>query len=379
MKPFLLLAASLFVVVLPEANAHEKTKPTVKIELVTTSGNRFLGWLLEVNDSLVQAYPGKWKEWKKGTTLSTASFRYEVIRSISILQTKGRTVAQPDEQQFRIDGDHKAFTRFKEAVERPRLNFMVSPRTKKPDASFLSFQLQARFMRLFHGKRLYLVVAASAEEAVDRITKILEERNGWIGTLWFDSHGKFYRRTSLFCIGNDEFTYTAMRDTSRTIPFRELARWCDTATQVGIGACYGGATYTLPAVETFPARRMNGDSLMVALSRLLGNASIYASESFVMTGPGILNINYALCGTPKRKKFKDPLFKPVWERAGDWNLYQGSTGTFEDSLSITLKQNGTIARKSHRFLSIVRNRQKLATNLKRFRNGNYNIAYLYRH
>ena len=40
----------------------------------------------------------------------------------------------------------------------------------------------------------------------------------------------------------------------------------------------------LLAVENFAEKRMNGDSLMIGLSKLLGNVTLYGSENFVMTG-----------------------------------------------------------------------------------------------
>ena len=165
-------------------------------------------------------------------------------------------------------------------------------------------------MRLFHKKELYVIVARSSEEAADIIASILRKKNAMIGNLWFDSHGHWQRRRSLFEIGHEEFNYLTIRDSAATLHLQKLAGYCDTLTKIGIGSCYGGATFTLSAIEDFPEQRMNGDSLMIGLSKLFNRATVYACESFVLTGPGIMNAGYAFCGSPWRKKFRDPIMLP---------------------------------------------------------------------
>lgn len=371
------------------AQSLSAESPACKIELITTSGNRFVGWLIEIEDSLIDAHPGKRQEFKEGKSHKPARFYFNRIKSIKILQTISSRKDWEGSKKFVINADLKSFEEFRHRITMfrsaagisykcGRLNFIVSPRMKKIDPSFLSFQMQVRLMQIFHGKKLYLVTAASSADAVKKIKTILEKEKAMIGNLWFDSHGKYASRKSLFSIGKEDFTYAAIKDSMATHHLKELSAYCDTTTQVGIGSCYGGATFTLPAIEDFPAQRMNGDSLMIGMSRLLGNATVYACESFVMTGPGLLNVNYSLCGTPDRKKYKDPLYSPVWERAGEWNRYSGKSGSFGTPVSVTLRHDGTIGVKDQRYLQIKKNKEKLNRNLKKFRSGNYNIALLYR-
>ncbi|MFI5131180.1 MAG: hypothetical protein ACHQFX_14355 [Chitinophagales bacterium] len=258
-----------------------------------------------------------------------------------------------------------------------RLNFVVSTKQKKFDAAPFSFQLQARIMRLFHKKELHLIIARSTEEAVNEIITILKKKNATIGNLWFDSHGHWQRRRSLFEVGEEEFNYQTIRDSVLTLHLQKLAAYCDTNTKVGIGSCYGGASYTVPAIENFPAQRMNGDSLMIGVSKLFNNATVYACESFVLTGPAIMNAGYALCGAPLRKKFKDPIYVPVWEKLGEWNCYSGKTGSFESRVSVSLDPDGSIYVKGKNYLALKRNKGKLPKKLSAFRKGNYNLAYLY--
>jgi hypothetical protein len=258
-----------------------------------------------------------------------------------------------------------------------RLNFLVSPRLDHFDAAPLSFQAQAKLMELFNKKKMYVIIARSSEDMADQIITILEKRNAVIGNIWFDSHGHFTRRRSLFEIGNDEFNYMSIRDSCFTLHLKKLAVYCDTSTNAGIGSCYGGATYSLPAVEEFPEQRMNGDSLMIGLSEVLNHASVYASESFVMTGPGILNGSYAFSGNPGRKKFRDHVYEPVWKKLGEWNCYSGKGKKFTEPVTVSLHQDGRISYKPKNYLEFEKNREKWVKKLNRLKRGHYNIASLY--
>ena len=258
-----------------------------------------------------------------------------------------------------------------------RLNFLVSPKQKKIDPAPLSFQLQAKLMRLFHKKALYVIIANSSEDMVSQVLCILKKRNAMIGNIWFDSHGHFNRRRSLFEIGTDEYNWMSIRDSSANIQLKRLADYCDTNTKAGIGSCYGGATYSLPAIEEFPECRMNGDSLMIGLSELLNNATVYASESFVMTKPGILNASYGFFGNPAKKKFRDIIYGPVWEKLGEWNCYSGTKKEFEKPVTVSLRQDGRIHCKQKKYLAFEKNKRKLGEKLARLEKGNYNLAFLY--
>ena len=118
---------------------------------------------------------------------------------------------------------------------------------------------------------------------------------------------------------------------------------------------------------------------MISVSKLLGNATVFASESFVMTGPGIMNSCYALTGYPGRKKFKDPIYASVWEKLGEWNYYSGKKGIFEKPVSVSLHQDGNISFKEKNYLDFEKNKKKLSKKLLDLKRGNYNLASLYQH
>jgi len=345
--------------------------PRYKIRLTTISENKLKGLLLKTTDSSLVIYPGKRKEWKKKIAYKPVEFTYSTIRSFELKKKNGSWKEMPIGAA--IDTTILSNTN----AEPRRLNFVVSPKQKKLDGAPFSFQLQAHLMRWFHRRELYVVIAQSSEDAVNKITAVLDKENAMIGNLWFDSHGHFPRRRSLFEIGDEEFNYLTVRDSVATVHLQRLAIYCDTNTKVGIGSCYGGATFILPAIETFPEQRMNGDSLMMGVSKLFSNATVYACESFVLTGPGIMNAGYALCGSPLRKKFKDPIYAPVWERLGEWNRYSGKTGRFESRVSVSLDPDGSIYVKPNNYLALTKNRKKQSKKLMSLKKGNYNMAVLY--
>ena len=278
------------------------------------------------------------------------------------------SVAQPLEKSLAVSQSSPA---------KQRLNFFISCRTKKFDPASKSAQMQAWLTSLFHRKKFYCLFVKSADEMSKRLTNILKENNAVIGNLWFDSHGHFNRRRSLFEIGKDEINHESFRDSLFIKPLATLAFYCDSNTTVGIGSCYGGATFTLPAIEDIPAQRMNGDSLMIGLGKLL-NATVVASESFVMTKPGIFKSGYALAGSPTRKKFKDPIYKPVWEKLGTWNCYQAKSDSLYKINTVSLSRSGSISFKKKNFLSLNKKKKKQEKTLFALKRGNYNMAALYR-
>ncbi len=258
-----------------------------------------------------------------------------------------------------------------------RINFFISVRAKGFDPASISAQLQARVTNILHKGEMYCMFVESAPEMASRITAVLKKRKAMIGNIWFDSHGHFSKRRALFDVGKSEFNSETIMDTILSAPFKIISMFCDTNTIIGIGSCYGGATYTFPSVEGFPEQQMNGELLMMRLSSLLNDATVYGSESFVMTGPGIFTASYNLAGFPMRKKFKDPIYKPVWDNLGEWNCYNGKTNSFYGETTVTLNHDGSIYCKPTDYLGFEKNRKKLQQKLLKFKKGNYNIATFY--
>jgi hypothetical protein len=115
---------------------------------------------------------------------------------------------------------------------------------------------------------------------------------------------------------------------------------------------------------------MNGDSLMIGLANILPKATVYGTEGWVMTKPGIFaKHTYALAGYPLQKRFKDEVYKPVWEHMGIWHSYSAETKIFTTENTLALTHMGTIHVKSVSYLDKDKYKARQAKNLKKLKPG----------
>jgi hypothetical protein len=115
---------------------------------------------------------------------------------------------------------------------------------------------------------------------------------------------------------------------------------------------------------------MNGDSLMMGMADVLPGATIYGTEGWVMTKPGIFcKHSYALAGYPLQKRFKDEVYKPVWEHMGVWHSYSSFTKKFETVNTLALTRMGTIRVKSVTYLDKEKSKRRLERNLGKLKPG----------
>jgi hypothetical protein len=251
-----------------------------------------------------------------------------------------------------------------------RVNFYVVNKPKTLDLFSRMVILRARKKGMTRRDKFVVIVATSAKDARDKMEDHLQKKNAMIGSLWFDTHGRYANGYSSFILGKDEFSYKTIKDTSKMKDFRALASYCDEWTRVAIGSCYGGATYEKPAHNGRPASRMNGDSLIIGLANLLPTATIYGTEGWVMTKPGIFQKHsYALAGYPLQKRFKDEVYKPVWEHMGIWHSYSTVTKKFEVINTLSLTRMGSIHIKEVTYLDREKSKQRLEKNLAKLRAG----------
>jgi len=234
-----------------------------------------------------------------------------------------------------------------QTVKKGTLNFFVIAKRKKGklDPATRFNVLRTKLKSLTRPKNFVAIVAKDAQQASAKIVHRLDKHNADIGTIWFDSHGVYKKGYSLFFIGHDEINYkTANGDSCVANAFKNLTSYANVNTKLVIGSCYGGATYSRSSVDYRDTTRMNGDSLMIALSQFFPRARIYGSESWVMTKPGIFNDNKAaVAGFPKRKLFRDVCYRPAWENLGKWNEYNAATKTFTQINSVTLDSYGNLS------------------------------------
>jgi hypothetical protein len=251
-----------------------------------------------------------------------------------------------------------------------RVNFYVVNKPKTVDLFSRLVVVRARKRGMTRRDKFIVIVAKSAKEARDKMEDHLQKKNAMLGSLWFDTHGRYANGYSSFILGKDEFSYKTINDTAKMKNLRALATYCDEYTRVAIGSCYGGATYEKPAHNGNPASRMNGDSLMIGLANLLPNATIYGTEGWVMTKPGIFHKHsYALAGYPLQKRFKDEVYKPVWEHMGIWHSYSTITKKFEVINTLSLTRMGSIHVKEVSYLDKEKSKQRLEKHLAKLKPG----------
>lgn len=235
----------------------------------------------------------------------------------------------PDEQTTDISSKRK-------------LNFFIISKPKKGQLDLAArFNIfRGKIKSLFRKKKFVAIIAEDANQAMAKVQYRLDKHNARIGTIWFDSHGMYKKGYSLFFIGKDEISYKTLKDSAVQAPFEELAAYSNNETKIIIGSCYGGATYHRASVDYKDTTRMNGDSLMIVVGEIFGKATVYASESWVMTKPGLFLKRAAVAGSPGRKLFRDVCYQPAWENIGRWNEYNAVTGCFTSIKPVTLDMYG---------------------------------------
>ena len=252
-----------------------------------------------------------------------------------------------------------------------RLNFYVisKEKSKKIDLTALSTSLRARIRSFFDRKKFFVITARSSKEAMHKIERKLRHKRKLIANLWFDSHGHYGNRYSCFTIGEHKFSYKNITDTAQTKHLKRIALFCDSNTKIGLGSCYAGADFYFPATDSTPASRMNGDSLMIGMGTIFNQATIYASESWVMAKPGIFANKFGFAGYPLQKRFLDKVYEPVWERMGKWRMYSTLTGEIKNVPTVALNRWGDIRLRSRDYNTLGKTKRTIAEKKRKLKTG----------
>ena len=249
------------------------------------------------------------------------------------------------------------------------LNFFIVSKRKKGKLDLASrFNVfRTKIRSFFRHKKFVAIVAKDTKQMSEKVQYRLRKYNARLGTIWFDSHGMYIKGYSLFLVGHDEFNYCTVMDSSATIPLKQLARFADQQTKLVIGSCYGGATYSRPSVDYLDTTRMNGDSLMIGLGKIFNQSFIYASESWVMTKPGLFMKRAAVAGSPGRKLFRDVCYGPVWERLGIWNEYNAAANSFRHINPVTMDMYGNLIVRNTSYNDNAAIKKNIRTNMSRMK------------
>ena len=252
------------------------------------------------------------------------------------------------------------------------LNFFIISKRKKGKLDLATrFNVLRTKLRSFFRKDFVAIVASDPDHMSREVRERLERKNAGLGTIWFDSHGMYKKGYSLFYIGHAEVSYHTLKDSIIKSSFEELSAYADENTKVIIGSCYGGATYERTPVDYRDTTRMNGDSLMISLGKLIRNGTVYGSESWVMSKPGLFWRRPAVGGNPGRKLFLDICYEPAWKTIGVWNEYNTSNNSFTRINPVTLDAKGNLLIRGLPY-TVEKNAQKdINKKLEKLRTGLY--------
>ncbi|PWU00364.1 MAG: hypothetical protein C5B52_09045 [Bacteroidetes bacterium] len=283
---------------------------------------------------------------------------------------------QPDSLEKTVAGIDSA-SRSNDFVARTysRVNVFVFSKHNKFNLANFSIKISAEFTELLKKKKFRIVVIHSTRELPSAINKVLDSSRQRIGTLWFDSHGLYKGGQSLFETGNDTFYCKNIFDTTHTRYLYQVARFCDQYSNVAIGSCYGGATYTRPGNKYLQPSEMKGDSLMIGMGNIFKHSTIYGSESWVMNKPFLFGRKWGLAGYPLEGKIRDELYRPVWEHLGVWKVYNPQTKELKEINTIYLTSTGDIRINEITYQETPKGSRKMKKHLEKLKPDVYRIKY----
>lgn len=276
-------------------------------------------------------------------------------------------------QKDNISFTKESLNNKEETATTRHLNFFIIAKRKKRklDLATRFNILRTKIKSFLCKKKFVAIVASDSKQMSDKVQYRLKKYNAHIGTIWFDSHGKYVRGYSLFFIGHDEYNYKNLEDPNSIQSLQQLVAFSDQQTKIVIGSCYGGATYYRSSIDYRDTTRMNGDSLMIRLGNIFNQATIYASESWVMTKPGLFLKGAAVAGYPKNKSYRDVCYRPAWETMGKWNRYNAVTGEFNSINPVTLNPHGNVIIRGTSYIGKEKVKQEIEKNLKKLEPGLY--------
>ncbi|MBL0152716.1 MAG: hypothetical protein IPP93_04215 [Chitinophagaceae bacterium] len=259
------------------------------------------------------------------------------------------------------------------AAKKHTLNFFIISKRKKGrlDLATRFNIVRTKIKSLLRPKKFVSIIADNAEQMSAKVLYRLEKNNATLGTIWFDSHGMYKKGYGLFFIGHDEISRRTLADSNHQLAFRDLAPYMTTESRIILGSCYAGATYSRASIDYKDTTRMDGDSLMMTLGSLMENGTVYASESWVMTKPGLFNRKAATGGYPGRKLFRDLCYQPAWSHVGIWNQYSVRDNEISRINTISLDPDGNLVVRAKPWLEEKKKDKVINRNLNNLKPGLY--------
>ena len=268
---------------------------------------------------------------------------------------------------------HRQLALARSAKAHNRVNLFVFSREKIPSAATLCFRFNTAIQRIFH-RNIRAMRVGSLDELLYKVDRYMADHpDQMMGHLWLDSHGRYKKGYAYFSVGRDTIWTGNIRSDSIFPRLARLSAYCDGQSKVTLGACYSGADYIRPGNDRLEESPMRGDSLMQAMACLFTLSPVYASKSWIMVRPFLFGRRWGISGFPRSTRYQDEIFKPAWERTGQWNsVFPGSDSVVTAGTPF-LSRNGDIIFPENDYQSVGTHRRKIEKRMKKLRPAVYNV------
>ncbi len=261
-------------------------------------------------------------------------------------------------------------------IVKDRVNvFVYSKETHFTLSSFV-IRTSTRLAQIF-SRKIKVLKIRSPEELPLKMGELMSRHpNQMIGDLWIDSHGTYRSGRSLFMLGFDTVNFVTMDEPRIRKSLQDISIYCDRSSYVTLGACYGSATYDRPSNHILSSSAMQGDSLLLQLGKAFPRTPILASQSWVMTKPFMFGSKWGISGYPLGRRFRDEIFRPVWEQLGNWRMLDPDSGTVRDVNTVSLTSIGDIRFNDINYIDQKKHLRKRSKNLAKLKPGLYDRKLL---
>jgi hypothetical protein len=255
-----------------------------------------------------------------------------------------------------------------------RVNVFILSRERNFNLTSAVFRFEASLRRIFN-KNIVLIKANSLEEMGIKTDRyMLEHPDEMIGHLWIDSHGRYKKGYSFFSVGVDTLNAFNLRAMDIRGHLEKLTAFCDEQTAITIGSCYGAADFLRPGNDILTPSYMAGDSLLLQMGEIFQISPVYGCPSWVMAKPLSFGRRWGISGYPIERKYMDEIFRPVWERLGQWKRVPAGEQRIEDVPTPFLTPTGALQMDGRSYQSLSRNKRRMEKKLKHLKPGMYRLG-----
>lgn len=259
------------------------------------------------------------------------------------------------------------------ARARARINLFVFSREKKVTAATVCFRFNATVQSIFH-RNIRFMRVSSLDELTSRLDRYMADHpDVMLGHLWLDSHGRYRKGHALFSVGRDTVWAENIFTDSIYGRLQRITAYCDADSKVSLGACYSGADYTRPGNESLRESPMRGDSLLQSMASIFSLSPVYACKSWIMVKPFMFGRRWGLAGFPRRSRFLDEIYRPAWERTGQWSMVPSGSREVVSIGTPYLSAGGNLVSQEQTYQSVPKHRTSAEKHIKRLRAGMYDV------